>query len=96
MDNKKLTRNDIEKALKDAGYKKVTFVPLVITEQPKGSERGAQAVGVGVLDVFIDPAHLAGEKNYTALKVLADLKAQYRELQEFSGAIIARWLRGVE
>jgi hypothetical protein len=50
-----------------------------------------------VLDVVAAPATLLNEKkNYRALDVAKDLGLVYRELQEFSGAVILREVRGVE
>ena len=95
----------ISEALKEAGYTTVRFVPKTILEQispPDPTE-------IKVVDIVIEP-HLVTDaksgrvtpnidpetKNYMALTVAKKLGLEYRELQEYSNAVILREARNLK
>ena len=93
-----ISRAAVEKALIEAGYKKVSFVPLTVNMHKPGGKSG-EVEPVAVVDVIIEGSEkgpaiaLLDSKtaNFMALSVARDLGFAYRELQTFGADVILRW-----
>lgn len=85
-----LSRATVEEVMKKAGYTLVMFQEKKIMEIPEGQ---ANAIESMVMDVWLEPAHLEGEVNFTAMSVAETIGLRYRELQQFGESICLRWAR---
>jgi hypothetical protein len=104
MKQELISRAAVEKALIEAGYKKVTFSPLVVKLHKPGGKAG-EVEDVPVVDVIIEGAKIADRDvpaialldpktaNFMALSVARDLGFAYRELQTFGSDVILRWAK---
>lgn len=97
---KLISKAEVEKALIEAGYKKVTFVPQKVKFHRPGGKAG-EVDEVLVHDVVLEGAEKgpaislldSSTANFMALSVAKKIGFWYRELQTFGDAVILRWAK---